>query len=318
MTFAISWEPDEIQAGGFLLFDAITSWNRSFTGTASKHPIDGGSNISDHYINNNPVFTMSAVISASDVSLIPFALSDQDGNKPLNSRAAPTRVSVTSSDQSLLMKFMPNVIGQFLPDTLPTVVMDGESEGQPPKEEKSYEAGITEGLIVEEEEVPTPPNTRGLDSSYTENIQDILSNLQSGEGVNIINNQWETNIRPVELFETDGFLTLVKKLPADDTKALIITGLNFREDTESGYALYADITFELIRFANLKKVALPPDVVQAALKDKAASKNSLGKADSTKNDADASNQTPAQERKSTAVKAFEAGNSAFFGLGGTL
>lgn len=317
MSFAISWQPSESNAGGFLLFDAVTSWNRSFTGAVTKHPIDG-SNISDHYINNNPVFTMSAVISASDVSLTPFALSDQDGNKPLNSRAAPTRVSVTSSDQSLLMKFMPNVIGQFLPDTLPTVVMDGESEGQPPKEEKSYEAGITEGLIVEEEEVPTPPNTRGLDSSYTENIQDILSNLQSGEGYNQITGQFETLIRPVTLYETGNTLNLVKKLPTNSNSYLVITSINFREDTESGYALYADITLEQVRFANLKKVALPPNLVQAALKDKAASKNSLGRADSTENDADASNQTPAQERKSTAVKAFEAGNSAFFRLGGTL
>ena len=303
MAFALSWEPDEIQAGGFLLFDAITSWNRSFTGTVSKHPIDGGSNVSDHYINNNPVFTMSAVISASDVSLTPFALSDQDGNKPLNSRAAPTGVSVTSSDQSLLMKFMPNVIGQFLPDTLPTVVMDGESEGQPPKEEKSYEAGITEGLIVEEEEVPTPPNTRGLDSSYTENIQDILSNLQSGEGYNQITGQFETLIRPVTLYETDNTLNLVKKLPTNSNSYLVITSINFREDTESGYALYADITLEQVRFANLKKVQLPSELVQTPVKKKVATKKSLGKCDSTTKDTATSGDTT----KSTAVDSAQDG-----------
>ena len=60
MTFAISWEPSESNAGGFLLFDAVTSWNRSFTGAVSKHPIDGGSNISDHYINNNPTLTFAS------------------------------------------------------------------------------------------------------------------------------------------------------------------------------------------------------------------------------------------------------------------
>ena len=284
MSFAISWPSDNVITGGMIYFDAVTSWNRSFTGSATKHPVDGGGNISDHYINNNPVFTMSAVISASDVSLTPFALSDQDGNKPLNSRAAPTGVSVTSSDQSLLMKFMPNVIGQFLPDTLPTVVMDGESEGQPPKEEKSYEAGITEGLIVEEEEVPTPPNTRGLDSSYTENIQDILSNLQSGEGYNQKTGNWETSIRPITLYETGNTLNLVKKLPANSNSYLVITSINFREDTESGYALFADITFEQVRVANLKKVAIPADLVQKPVQKKATPKKPLGKCDSTPKD----------------------------------
>ena len=284
MSFAISWPSDNVITGGMIYFDAVVSWNRSFTGSVTRHPVDGGGNISDHYINNNPVFTMSAVISASDVSLIPFALSDQDGNKPLNSRAAPTGVSVTSSDQSLLMKFMPNVIGQFLPDTLPTVVMDGESEGQPPKEEKSYEAGITEGLIVEEEEVPTPPNTRGLDSSYTENIQDILSNLQSGEGYNQKTGNWETSIRPITLYETGNTLNLVKKLPANSNSYLVITSIDFREDTESGYALFADITFEQVRVANLKKVAIPVDLVQKPVQKKASPKKPLGKCDSTAKD----------------------------------
>ena len=250
MSFALSWEPSESNAGGFLLFDAVTSWNRSFTGAVTKHPIDGGSNISDHYINNNPVFTMSAVISSADISTTSVLLSDENGNEPSNTVNPPTKVQISSTDQSVLMKYVPNVIGQFLPDLEPDVRVD-----------------MVRGDIFE--------------GDTTEKIQDILINLQSGEGINIINNQWETNIRPVELFETDGFLTLVKKLPADATKALIITGLNFREDTESGYALYADITFELVRFANLKKVTIPPEIVQQSVKGKIAPKKPLGICDST-------------------------------------
>lgn len=268
MSFALSWEPSESNGGGFLLFDAVTSWNRSFTGAVTKHPIDGGSNITDHYINNNPVFTMSAVISSADISTTSVLLSDENGKEPSNTVKPPTKVQISSTDQSVLMKYVPNVIGQFLPDLEPDVRVD-----------------MVRGDIFE--------------GDTTEKIQDTLINLQSGEGVNIINNQWETNIRPVELFETDGFLTLVKKLPADDTKALIITSLNFREDTESGYALYADITFELIRFANLKKVALPPDLVQSPVKKKVATKKSLGKCDSTTKDTATSGDTT----KSTAVDA---------------
>lgn len=302
MSFALKWEPSETQAGGFVYFDAVTSWNRSYTGSTTKHPVDSGGNISDHYINNNPIFTMSVVLSAADISLTAFALSDQDSNKPLNSRPAPTGVSVTSSDQSLLTKFLPNVIGQFLPDTLPTVVMDGESEGRPPKEEKSYEAGITEGLIVEEEEVPIPPNTRGLDSDYTENIQDILSNLQSGEGYNLKTGNWETSIRTVTLYETGNALNLVKKLPSGVNSCLVITSIVFREDVESGYALFADITFEQVRFVELKKTTLPKDV-QTKLKPKAASKKVIGNCDSTVKDPKSADNKDDKATKEEVIKA---------------
>lgn len=260
MSFAIGWEADEIQAGGFLLFDAVTSWNRSFSGTVTEHPIDGGGNISDHYSSANPTFTLSAVISSTDISTTSSLLADSEGNVPYNTVPAPSEVLVGSSDQSLLMKFIPNVIGQFLPDTLPEVIMD---------------------------------DIRGdiFSGNTTEQVQDILINLQSGEGVNQITGQFEALIRPVNLYETDDFLTLIKKLPVDDTRALVITGLNFREDTESGYALYVDLTFRLVRFANLKKVQLPPDLVQTPVKKKVTSKKSLGKCDSTQKDTSTSTDT---------------------------
>lgn len=245
MSFALGWEADEIQAGGLLYFDAITSWNRSFTGSVTKHPVDGGSSVTDSYIKNNPIFTMSAVVSGTDLSISTIALQTDTGDIPYNARPAPTEVLVSSDDQSLLMKFVPNVIGQFLPDTLPQVVVD---------------------------------DFRG---DTTEEIQDILVNLQSGEGYNQITGQFETIIRPVNLYETNGLLTLVRKLPADNNSYLVITSINFREDTESGFCIYADITFEQVRFANLKKVQLPPELVQTPVKKKAASEQSKGRVDST-------------------------------------
>ena len=122
--FAISWEADELQAGGFLYLDAVTAWNRSFTGQVTKHPVDGGGNVTDHYINNNPIYTMSAVISSSDISTTSALLADSNGNEPYNTVMPPSAVVVGSSDQSLLMRFIPNVVGQFLPATLPDVTVD--------------------------------------------------------------------------------------------------------------------------------------------------------------------------------------------------
>ena len=252
MSFALSWQPDEVQAGGFLLFDSVTSWNRSYSGTVSEHPIDSGGSVADHFVSANPTFTLSAVISDVDISTTSALLADADGNEPSNTNLPPSAVVVESTDASVLMKFIPSTVAQFLPDTTPSVVVD------------DFKGDIF--------------------GTTLEGVQDILANLISGEGVNQITGQWEAIIRPVFLYETDGFLTLVKKLPADDTKSLIMTNLSFREDTETGYSLYADMTFRLVRFANLKKVTLPPDLVQAPVKKKVATKKSLGKCDSTPKD----------------------------------
>lgn len=255
MTFCIGWEADEVQSGGLLFFDAVTSWSRSLTGTVSRHPVDGGSSITDAYINNNSVFSLSAVISGTDVSISTIALQTDTGDVPYNARPAPTEVLVASEDQNLLMRFVPSVINQFLPDTLPEVILD---------------------------------DFRG---DTTEEIQDILVNLQSGEGLNQITGQFETLIRPVVLYETNGFLSLVKKLPADNTKFLVITSVSFREGPDDGQALYCDLVFEQCRFANLRKVQLPPDLVQAPVKKKVTSKKSLGKCDSTQKDTSNSTDT---------------------------
>ena len=255
MAFALGWSPDELNAGGLLFFDAITSWNRSYTGQTTKHPVDSGSSITDHFVNNNAQFMLSAVLSGTDISTSTSALQDANGDIPYNARVAPAEVLVGSEDQSLLMRFVPNVLGQFLPDTLPQIVVDD------------------------------------FRSDTTEEIQDILVNLQSGEGVNQITGQFETLIRPVVLYETNGFQSLVRKLPADNNSYLVITAINFREDTESGFGLYCDITFEKVRFANLKKVQLPPDLVQTPVKKKVAAKKSLGKCDSTQKDTSTSTDT---------------------------
>lgn len=263
MSFALSWEANDIQAGGFLFFDAVTVWTRSYTGNVTKHPINSGGTVTDHFIKNNPIFTLSAVLSGTDISLTSALLTNEIGDTPTNVRTSPNAVSVGSTDQSLLMKFIPNVVGQFIPDMLPEVQMDG------------------------------------FRSDTLEEVQDILTNLQSGEGYSQLTGMYETRINTVNLYETNGLLSLVKKLPKADPNAfLVITSVNFREDADSGYALYADITFEQVLFTSSKKTELSRDV-NSSLEKKASTKKSNGRVDSTvKDSTDPNNIDPEQKKDS--------------------
>jgi hypothetical protein len=279
MSFALKWEPDEIQAGGFLFFDAVISHNQSYKGSITKHPISTGSSISDHYISENPTFTLSAVIADTDISTLPFILADENGTTTQNTYAAPTGVSVESTDLSVLTKFIPNVIGQFLPDKLPEVKVD---------------------------------DARG---NIIEYIRGMLISLLSGTSVNQTTGATQPNIREVSLYETDKG-TLVKRLPNSPLTSLVVTSLTFREDVNTGTALYFDMSFEQVTFVELKKTTLPKDV-RTKLKPKAASKKIIGKCDGTVRNPDDPANKDTTGNKAT-VKDSTSASQPNFGLGGNL
>lgn len=124
MSLAIQWGDASIQDGGFIYFDAVTAYTQNYKGQVTKHPIDSGGNITDHYIRDNPVFTIGAVITGVDISEGTYLIRDSKGNAPYNSNEAPKPVSVNSTDQSVLKKFIPDSIGQFLSDSQPEVIVD--------------------------------------------------------------------------------------------------------------------------------------------------------------------------------------------------
>ena len=61
-----------------------------------------------------------------------------------------------------------------------------------------------------------------------------------------------------------------------------MTDIRFREDVNTGYGLYCDLSFEQVKFVSLKKVAITKTVT-SSLSKKAETKTSTGKADSTIN-----------------------------------
>lgn len=110
-----------------------------------------------------------------------------------------------------------------------------------------------------------------------EQIRQILIDLMDGVKYNEKTNKFESNILVVKLYEYTG--TVIKRIVAD----LVITGITFREDANTGYALYCDIACEQVTFVDLERVNIPK-AVAAPIKKKAASKQSLGKCDSTVKD----------------------------------
>jgi len=238
MTLAISWGVDDSQDSGFIVFDCTSSYSRSRKGQVTKHPISLGSSITDHYLADNQSITLSAVISGSDLSSSTFLIQDLKGNAAFNSFSPTTEVNVNSTDQSVLKKFIPDSIGQFLSDSAPTITMDTARD------------------------------------DLLEQVRESLENLTSGKKYNDKTGQFDPNIQLVQLYEYDG--TILRKV----INNLVVTNLVFREDANTGYALYFDMTLEQVTFAFLKKATIPKDITNS-LKKKAAKKDTKGKVDST-------------------------------------
>lgn len=246
MSLAIGWGDSSDQDGGFIYCDAVQAYTQNYSGSVTKHPVDGGSNITDHYIKSNPIFTIGAVITGVDISTGTYLIQDLDGNAPYNSNEAPTAVSVKSTDLSVLKKFIPDSIGQFLSDSTPDVVIDSRR------------------------------------TDLIEQIRQALIDLTAGVVFNEKSGQFDPSIQLVRLFEYDN--TLLRKV----INNLVMTKITFKEDVNTGYGLYCDITFEQVTFAFLKKTVIPKDV-QNSLKKKASTKASKGKQDSTPQDVDGTN-----------------------------
>lgn len=242
MSLAIRWLEDENDtgSGGMLYFDAVQVYTQNYRGQVTKHPIDRGSNIVDHYVKENPVFTVSGVFTSVDVSTGSYLIQDLNNNTPYNVTPVTQDVSVNEND-NLLKKFLPDSVGQFLGDSEPDISMQ----------------------------------TRRQD--FLEQVRDLIIGLNSGEKFNEKTLQFDSNIQIVSLYEFDR--ALLKRI----VNNLVITNIMFREDVNTGYALYADITFEQVKFVGQKRTAIPADVANA-LKKKTAAKSSKGKQDSTPKD----------------------------------
>lgn len=147
----------------FLLFDAITAYSKSLTGTTTKHPIATGSNISSHFIADNPVIQITGVISVADLANSTL-FRDEDNGLAVNAQDAPNEVQVNSNTSSII-NLIPSSISQFLPASNATVTLD---QGR---------------------------------QDYKGAVDQLLENLMSGERYDEVSKKYKAALRTNNLYE---------------------------------------------------------------------------------------------------------------------
>ena len=125
MSVAIQWgyfdDPNNPPlTQGFIYMDATTQLRKTLNGSVTKHPIDGGGNIVDHFTRENPIITFSGIISGVDISAKNRNIADPNGNTPTNLRPVPYAVKVNSSGRQLL-NILPESITQFFKPSRPDI-----------------------------------------------------------------------------------------------------------------------------------------------------------------------------------------------------
>lgn len=152
MSIAIQWGypvPTEGLTQGFIYFDAVTTLTKTLTGQVSKNPIDGGGNISDHFTRDNPIITLSGVISGVDISAkYKSSIRDVNGNQPSNLKQTPEAVKVNGTTTEFY-NLIPDVIGQFFRPSSPSIVMGIQSSETLKAIQQKLESLFGDGTVQE-------------------------------------------------------------------------------------------------------------------------------------------------------------------------
>lgn len=110
MSIALKIGDKDSQVQGFIYLDAVTNYGKDLSGKVTSFPVDSGVNISDHFIANNPKFTIDGVISDVDVTGVSSHVT-VDGDKPLNSKTRPRAVTIVEQENAL--QYLPSAVKQF-------------------------------------------------------------------------------------------------------------------------------------------------------------------------------------------------------------
>lgn len=210
--------PEEISAVYYI--NAVENYTKNVNGKLSKHPLDSGVSISDHFISENMTFNIRGVITSADITFAAYTTSFAAvGANNIQMGEPPIPVTVDDG-KTLLNQFLPDVIGQFLSPVQPEVVGD---------ESEVVEAGVSFSEFIEKM------------------ILDVIYNQTT--------NTYRNSIVPVSLYEMEG--SQYSKAPYTN---LVVTDFKVNETPDTGNGCHFDITLEQARFVEIRKEELTEDV----------------------------------------------------------
>lgn len=203
--------------------NAVTRYDQSYRAQVSKYPLDSGVSISDHTVNENPVFTVSGIISPSDISFraASAVVFDRGLDSPMNvDRNFPEKANSYVEDLLAgLKKYIPDVATQFL----------GTTSSEPKGGE-------------------LPPDK-------TLDILSKIKTLFTSLIYNKANRSYRNSVVFCTLYEIWDYGTL-----RNSHRNLVLTDFKGSYDVENGTALLVEMTFEQVRVANIQQTEVPTNV----------------------------------------------------------
>jgi len=201
--------------------NVVQNYVKDTKGTLSKHPLDSGVRIGDHFTADNMTFQIKGVITSADITFAAYTTSfSATGQNNLQQTSPPMAIQIEDGESSL-NKVLPDAIGQFLSPLEPTII--GETT-------EVVEYGISFSEFIEKM------------------ILEVIYNRETGV--------FRNSIVPVTLYEMEGN-NYFKKAPYTN---LVVTSFRVTETPDTGNGCHFDMTLEQTRAVELVRGEYPVDV----------------------------------------------------------
>lgn len=105
--------------GDILYFDAIEGFGEVYQGQTSKHPLGSGASVVDHYVTENPRFSLKAILSDADFNFNrPQLTTDATAYEGWQSVTTKQYVNNTPTNSPVSINSNVNVFKSFLPESI--------------------------------------------------------------------------------------------------------------------------------------------------------------------------------------------------------
>lgn len=127
MSIAIRVGDDTTPVQGLIYLDATVAYSRSYSGKVTKFPLASGASISDHFIAENPKFSVEGYLSGVDLSGMSSQVRIGDFT-PSNANSMPEALTVQERGGEL-STYLPSALSQFASEPT-SVAVTGSIPGE--------------------------------------------------------------------------------------------------------------------------------------------------------------------------------------------